>query len=91
MAQNIFEKEKEFFLHTYNRIPIEIKSAQGVHLLDKDGNRYLDFFSGLGVNALGYAHPKIVKAVSEQIAKFVNDTYAKQDYNKTTAQCVRNK
>ncbi len=72
MAQNIFEKEKEFFLHTYNRIPIEIKSAQGVHLIDKNGNRYLDFFSGLGVNALGYAHPKIVKAVSEQIVKFAH-------------------
>ncbi len=68
MTQNIFEKEKEFFIHTYNRIPIEIKSGQGVHLIDKNGNRYLDFFSGLGVNALGYAHPKIVKAVSEQIA-----------------------
>ena len=72
MFQNIFEKEKEFFIHTYNRIPVEIKSGQGVHLIDKNGNRYLDFFSGLGVNALGYAHPKIVKAVSEQIAKFAH-------------------
>ena len=72
MSQNIFEKEKEFFIHTYNRIPVEIKSGQGVHLIDKNGNRYLDFFSGLGVNALGYAHPKIVKAVSEQIAKFAH-------------------
>ena len=70
MTQSIFEKEKEFFLQTYDRIPIEIKSGQGVHLFDKSGNRYLDFYSGLGVNALGYAHPRIVQAVSEQIAKF---------------------
>ena len=70
MTQNIFEKEKELFIHTYNRIPIEIKFGQGVHLIDKNGNKYLDFFSGLGVNALGYAHPKIVEAVSNQIAKF---------------------
>jgi predicted acetylornithine/succinylornithine family transaminase len=70
MSLDLFEKEKEYFIHTYNRIPVEISYGEGVYLFDKKGNRYLDFFSGLGVNALGYAHPGIIKAVSDQIAKF---------------------
>jgi predicted acetylornithine/succinylornithine family transaminase len=70
MIIDLFEKEKEYFIHTYNRIPVDISHGEGVYLFDKKGNRYLDFFSGLGVNALGYSHPGIVKAVSDQIAKF---------------------
>lgn len=70
MNSNIFELEKELFLPVYNRIPIEISHGEGVYLFDKNGNKYLDFFAGLAVNALGYAHPKIVEAVSGQIAKF---------------------
>lgn len=70
MDSTLFNKDKDIFLPTYNRIPIEIAYGEGVHLIDKKGNRYLDFFAGLGVNALGYAHPGIVKAVSAQIAKF---------------------
>jgi len=69
---SLFEKEKELFLPTYSRIPLEIERGEGVFLIDKKGDRYLDFFSGLAVNALGYAHPKIVKAVTEQIGKFAH-------------------
>ena len=72
MSNDLLAKEKELFLHTYNRIPVDISYGEGVHLFDKKGNRYLDFFSGLGVNALGYSHPGIVKAVSDQIAKFAH-------------------
>ena len=70
MADNLFEREKKSFLHTYNRIPLEISRGEGVHLIDKNGNRYLDFFSGLGVNALGYAHPEIILAVTQQITRY---------------------
>jgi predicted acetylornithine/succinylornithine family transaminase len=70
MNNDLFIKEKEYFIHTYNRIPVDLAYGEGVHLFDKNGNRYLDFFSGLGVNALGYAHPGIVKAVSDQISRF---------------------
>lgn len=70
MSGNIFEKEKNLFLHTYNRLPIEIERGEGVNLIDKDGNRYLDFFSGLAVNALGYSHPAIISAVMGQMMKF---------------------
>lgn len=70
MIENLFSKEKELFLQVYNRIAIDIDYGQGVYLFDKSGNKYLDFFSGLGVNALGYAHPKIIEAVSKQISKY---------------------
>ncbi len=70
--KSIFEREKEIFLPTYNRIPIEISHGEGIYLISKSGTKYMDFFSGLAVNALGYAHPKIVQAVSEQISKFAH-------------------
>ncbi|RPI75099.1 MAG: acetylornithine/succinylornithine family transaminase [Ignavibacteriales bacterium] len=69
---NIFEKEKEIFLQTYKRIPVDISHGEGVFLYDKKGNKYLDFFSGLAVNALGYSHPDIIKAVTNQINKFAH-------------------
>ena len=67
---NIFEKENELFLSTYKRIPLEISKGEGVYLFDKQGNKYLDFFTGLAVNALGYTHPDVNKAINEQISKF---------------------
>ncbi|OGU73639.1 MAG: hypothetical protein A2V93_09205 [Ignavibacteria bacterium RBG_16_34_14] len=67
---NILEKEKGLFLPTYKRIPLDISHGESVYLYDKKGNKYLDFFSGLGVNALGYANSDIVYAVNEQMKKF---------------------
>ena len=69
---SILEKEKEFFLQTYKRIPVDISHGEGVYLYDKKGNKYLDFFSGIAVNALGYANPDIITAVSEQIKRFAH-------------------
>jgi len=62
----------DFFLNTYKRIPLDISHGEGVHLIAKDGQRYLDFFSGLAVNALGHSHPLIINAVTEQIKKFAH-------------------
>ncbi len=72
MTASIFDREKELFLPTYTRIPIKITHGEGVHLFDDKGNKYLDFFSGLAVNALGYANPKIVEAVCIQVSKFAH-------------------
>jgi acetylornithine/N-succinyldiaminopimelate aminotransferase len=72
MVTDLVQRERELFLHTYKRLPIDIDHGEGVFLFDKAGNKYLDFFSGLAVNTLGYAHPKIVKAVSSQISKFAH-------------------
>ena len=69
---NLLEKEKKFLLHTYKRIPLEISHGEGVYIVTKDGKKYLDFFSGLAVNSLGYGNKKIINAIEEQIKKIIH-------------------
>jgi len=69
---NIFEREEEFLLQTYKRIPIQISHGEGVYLFSEDGKKYLDFFSGLAVNALGYGNKNVIKAIEEQIKKYIH-------------------
>ncbi len=69
---NIREKEEKYFFKTYNRLPIEISHGEGMYLFSKDGKKYLDMFGGLAVNALGYGNQKIIRAISEQIKKFIH-------------------
>src|ERR1700749_944494 len=68
----IAERERQFLLQTYNRYPVVLTRGKGVFLYDIGDKRYLDFVSGLGVNALGHAHPRIVKAIREQAAKLIH-------------------
>ena len=70
--EQIAEREKQFLLQTYNRYPVVLSRGKGVFLYDIEGKRYLDFVSGLGVNALGHAHPRIVKTIRDQAAKLVH-------------------
>ena len=67
---NNIEKERNLFVQTYKRLDFDISYGEGVHLISKTGTRYLDFFSGLGVNALGHAHPAILAAIQAQINRF---------------------
>jgi len=67
-TDDIIERERRFLLPTYNRYPIALDRGKGVFLYDCEGNRYLDFVAGLGVNALGHAHPRVVKVIREQAA-----------------------
>ena len=71
-SKDIFKLEKEFLLQTYKRIPIEISRGKGVYLYSSDGKKYLDFFSGLAVNALGYGNEKLIQAVEEQLKKYLH-------------------
>lgn len=70
--EQIAELEKRFLLPTYSRYPVAIERGKGVHVFDFEGKRYLDFVAGLGVNALGHAHPRIVKTIREQAAKVIH-------------------
>jgi predicted acetylornithine/succinylornithine family transaminase len=70
--EQIAERERQFLLATYSRYPVVLSRGKGVFLFDIDGKRYLDFVSGLGVNALGHAHPRIVKAIRDQAAKLIH-------------------
>lgn len=60
-------KWNKFLLNNYSSPNIQIVQGEGVYLKDSDGNIYLDFLSGIAVNALGHSHPAIVEAVKKQI------------------------
>ena len=57
------------FLNNYGTPTIELVEGEGVVVKDSQGNIYLDFLSGIAVNALGHAHPALIDAVSKQIRK----------------------
>lgn len=54
---------------TYGRVNVVFERGEGSWLITKDGERYLDFGSGIAVNTLGHAHPDLVSALSEQAGK----------------------
>ena len=64
--------EAKLLLGTYERNPLLFVRGEGVHLIDESGERYLDLLSGIGVNALGYAHPAIESAIAEQSRKLIH-------------------
>src|SRR5258708_22574925 len=70
--EQIAELERRYLVGTYTRYRIALTRGKGVFLYDLDDKRYLDFVSGLGVNALGHAHPRIVKTIREQAARMVH-------------------
>ncbi len=70
--EHIAELERKYLLTTYNRYPVVLSRGKGVFVYDTEGKRYLDFVSGIGVNALGHAHPRIVKTIREQAARLVH-------------------
>ena len=64
--------EREYLLQNYARSPLVMARGKGCHLYDLAGKRYLDFLSGIGVNALGHAHPRIVKVIRQQAALLIH-------------------
>lgn len=69
---NFADRESRVFFHTYKRLPLEIEKGEGCYLYSRDGRKYLDMFSGLAVNALGYNHPAVVAAITEQAKKYTH-------------------
>jgi len=68
----LVQKERQYLLQTYARYPLALVKGKGVYLWDTEGRKYLDLVGGLGVNALGHAHPRIVKAIREQSARVIH-------------------
>jgi len=69
---SIMEAEKNMLLPTYDRQKVLFTRGKGVYLWDAKGKRYLDFLSGIGVNALGHAHPAILKVIKDQAGKLIH-------------------
>lgn len=58
--------ESKLLLSTYDRYPVLLRKGRGVYVFDDKGRKYLDMLSGIGVNALGYAHPAITRTIARQ-------------------------
>ena len=63
--EQVAELEKKRLVPTYDRMPFLAVRGEGCYLYDDEGNKYLDFLAGLGVNALGYSHPEILEALRD--------------------------
>jgi 4-aminobutyrate aminotransferase len=68
-AKEVIERDRKFLMTTTKSAPVVAESGSGVWITDVDGNRLLDFAAGVGVNALGYAHPEVVRAVRDQVGR----------------------
>jgi len=62
----------DHLMNTYMRQPVTFTRGEGVWLWDDKGEKYLDALAGVAVNGLGHAHPKLVKAISEQAARLIH-------------------
>lgn len=71
-TNELIEKEHDSIYQTYKRLPIAVSHAKGARIYSVDGDVYLDFLSGIAVNALGHCHEDIIKAVEDQIRKYMH-------------------
>lgn len=70
--ENVVDLESRYLLQNYARHPVVLVRGDGPYMWDADGKRYLDFIAGIGVNALGQNHPRIVRAIQEQAALLIH-------------------
>lgn len=68
----IIEETEKYYLPVFGRYPMVMELGQGCCVWDNEGNEYVDAFAGIAVNSLGYNHPVLVKAISEQAAKLMH-------------------
>lgn len=71
-TKDVIDLTEKYVLKTYGRRKIAFEEGKGATLYDLEGNEYLDFTSGLGVNALGYAHPVIEDRIKKQATKVIH-------------------
>jgi len=63
---------EQFLLPTYKRQPVVLTHGRGAYVFDSTGKKYLDFLAGIAVNALGHAHPRIVKVIRREAARAIH-------------------
>ena len=68
-SEKVIKRDNDYVLHTYNRNPIALEKGHGLYAEGPEGQKYLDFTSGIGVNSLGYCDVDWAEAVSEQAHK----------------------
>lgn len=74
IAERVIGLERQYLLQNYARYPLVLKRGRGCWAYDVNGKRYLDLISGIGVNALGHAHPRITRVIREQASLLVHSS-----------------
>jgi len=69
---SVVDLEKQYLLQNYGRYPLVLHRGKGCYVYDTAGKRYLDLIAGIGVNALGHAHPRLMKVIREQAARMIH-------------------
>jgi len=69
---SVSKMESELLLATYERQPLLLERGQGAYVWDSTGKKYLDFLSGIGVNALGHNHPAIQRVIKRQAGRLIH-------------------
>ena len=84
---NWISEEEKFIFQTYKRQPLVLARGKGSYVWDEKGKKYLDFFSGLGVNAFGQCHPLLLRALLGQAKKLghTSNLY----YTQPQVECAR--
>jgi acetylornithine aminotransferase len=59
-------------MNTYGRLPVAFTHGEGCRLFDEQGKSYLDGMAGVAVNTLGHGHPRLVKALTDQVARLIH-------------------
>src|ERR1700676_4152973 len=68
ILEQIQALESQYLVQNYARYPLILHRGKGCYVYDSSGKRYLDLLAGIGVNALGHSHPRLVKTIREQAA-----------------------
>src|SRR5580693_3823993 len=71
-ANSILRDADQFLMPTYKRQPLIFTHGRGCYVFDSRGKKYLDFLGGIAVNALGHAHPRIVKVIHREAARAIH-------------------
>src|SRR3984893_17696190 len=71
-ANSILRDAHQFLMPTYKRQPMVFTHGRGCYVYDSRGKQYLDFLGGIAVNALGHAHPRIVKVIRREAARAIH-------------------
>src|SRR5947209_11105099 len=73
-AQTVMDLERDYLLQNNARYPLVLARGKGCYVYDLAGRRYLDFIAGIGVNALGHAHPRITKVIRDQAGLIIHSS-----------------
>jgi len=73
-AASVMDLENRYLFQNYARYPLVLQRGKGCYVYDTAGKRYLDLIAGIGVNALGHAHPRLMKVIREQAGRMLHSS-----------------